>query len=331
MQKLIAGTLVGLAALLGTAMAQDNYPNRVITLVTPYAAGGGTDVLSRILVEALGKNLGQRVIVKNVNGAGGVIGTREVARAQPNGYTLLFHNLGIAIAPTLYPNLNLDPIKDFEPIGLFADSPMVLEASMSFPPRNVKELLDYFKRNKMQIKFASSGMGSPTHLCALEVEKAANTAVNMIQYAGDAPATLDLLAGRVDLLCTGAEGGVVGRILSGDLRAILVTGNKRLDRLPSVPTASEVGLEELSQTSVWFALFAPAGTPKPIIERLSRALQAATRDRGVAQLVAQLDTILFDPQQAVPEALREKLASQVSLWKPLLENAMALESNNGHP
>lgn len=331
MRKLIAGTLVGLAALLAAAMAQllatataqENYPNRVITLVTPYAAGGGSDVLTRILADALGRNLDQKVIVKNVPGAGGVIGTEEVARAQPDGYTLLHHHVGIAVAPTLYPNLNLDPIKEFAPIGLFADLPMVLVARKGFAPSNAKELLDYFKKNNKQITFASSGMGSVTHLCALEFEKAAKTAVTMIQYTGAAPATLDLQAGRVDLLCDVTAGGIVGHIQSGELRAILVTSKKRLADLPNVPTASEVGLEELNQVSAWYGLYAPAGTPKPIIERLSRALQAATRDKSVAQRVAQLETVLFDPRQAVPEALRQELASQVSLWRPLLEKALA--------
>jgi tripartite-type tricarboxylate transporter receptor subunit TctC len=323
MRKIIASVIFSLAALLSNAMAQENYPDRVITLVTPYAAGGGSDVLTRILAEALGKNLGQTVIVKNVTGAGGVIGSQEVARAKPDGYTLLHHHVGIATSPTLYKDLKFDPIKDFEPIGLFAESPMVLVAGKSFPPNNVKELLDYFKKNKTKITFASSGMGSSTHLCAMQVEKAADTQVTMIQYKGAAPATLDVQAGRVNLLCDVTAGGIVGHIKSGELKAFFVTGDKRLATLPDVPTASEVGLKDLSQLTAWYGLYAPAGTPKPIINRLSSALQAAMRDPAVAARVAKLETTLFDPKEGVPDALHEELASQVALWKPLLEKALA--------
>ena len=322
MQKIFATTIV-LLALLGIANAQENYPNRVITLVTPYAAGGGSDVLTRILADALSKNLGQRVIVKNVTGAGGTIGSEEVARAAPDGYTLLHHHVGIATAPTLYKELKFDPIKEFAPVGLFANSPMVMVASKNFPPNNVKELLDYFKKYKKNITFASSGMGSSTHLCAMEFEKAANTQVTMIQYRGAAPATIDVQGGRVNALCDVTAGGIISHIQSGELKAFFVTGDKRLNSLPNVPTSSEAGLDELSQVSAWYGLYAPAGTPKPIVERLSQALQAATRDPDVAARVAKLDTTLFDPSQAVPEALRERLASQVNLWRPLLEKALA--------
>jgi len=199
----------------------------------------------------------------------------------------------------------------------------VLVASKDFSPNNIDELLAYFKKNKKDITFASSGMGSSTHLCAMEFEKAANTQVTMIQYKGAAPATIDVQAGRVDLLCDVTAGGIVAHIRSGELKAFFVTGDRRLDTLPNVPTASEAGLKELTQVSAWYGLYAPAGTPKPIIERLSKALQAVTRDPAVAERVAKLETTLFEPRQAVPEALREELASQVALWKPLLEKALA--------
>ena len=323
MRKIIATTIVGVAALFGTAMAQEQYPAKVITLVTPYAPGGGSDVLTRILADAMSKELGQKVIVKNSAGGGGIVGSQEVVRAKPDGYTLLHHHVGIATSSTLFKDLNFDPIRDFEPVGLFAESPMVIVASKNFAASNVNQLVDYVKKHKKETTVASSGMGSSTHLCAMQFENAANTQVTMIQYKGAAPATIDVQTGRVDLLCDVTAGGIVEHIKSGNLKAYFVTGDKRLASLPNLPTTTEAGLKGLSEVTAWYGLYAPAGTPKPIIERLSVALQAATRDKAVAERVAKLETVLFDSRQAVPEALRQKLASQVALWKPLLEKALA--------
>jgi tripartite-type tricarboxylate transporter receptor subunit TctC len=325
MRKFILAILAGVA-LFGSAAAQDSYPAKTITLVTPYAAGGGSDFLTRVLAEAMRKSLGQQVIVQNVEGAGGVIGSGRVASAPPDGYTLLNHHVGMATAPALYANLEFDTLKSFEPIGLWAETPMVLIARKTMPSANMKELVEYIRKNKDKVTFASSGMGSSTHLCAMLLENAVGATTTMIQYKGAAPATLDLQAGRVDLLCDVTAGSIIGHIQNGSVKAYAVTGAKRLESLPNVPTSAEVGLPELNVTA-WYGLYAPAGTPKPVIDRLSSALKAVTQDQSVAARLAKMETALLSSSVATPEALRDKLASQMELWRQLIQKARAASAN----
>lgn len=321
MRRLLAAVLAVAALFASGTQAQDAYPGRKpITLVTPYAIGGGSDILTRILAEALRKNLGQQVVVQNITGAGGVVGSRAVAQAAPDGYTLLSHHIGLATSPALTKNLQFDPVRSFEHIGLFADTPMVLVSGKSFAANGAKELVEYVKANKDKVTFASSGSGSATHLCALLFEKALGTKVTMIQYKGAAPATLDLIAGRVDLFCDVTAGTILGAIHSGSVKPFFITASRRLESLPNVPTSAEAGLGEINVTA-WYGLYAPAGTPKPIVERLSVALQSATRDPAVAAALAKVETTLFDSKLAVPEALRQRVASQVDLWTPIIQKA----------
>ena len=318
MQRFILG--VGLAILCATAQAQEDFPAKPITLVMPYPAGGGGDYLTRVLAVSLQKSLGKPVVVKNVVGAGGTIGSAEVARAKPDGYTLLNQHVGMATAPTLYKDLTFDPMKSFEPIGLWADTPMALLAGKNFLPSTVKELVSYVKGNKEKVTIASSGMGSVIHLCAMQFEKVMNTKVTMVQYNGGPPAYADVLSGRVDLICDVTASGIIGQIQSGTLKAFVVARDKRLDSLPNLPASSEVDLPDFT-VSVWYGLYAPAGTPKPIIERLSTALQAATKDPLIRAQLAKTETTLLDSSQATPKALREKLSAEMEFWRPLIQNA----------
>jgi tripartite-type tricarboxylate transporter receptor subunit TctC len=319
MRKLIVGTAAVLATFFGSAAAQDAYPSKPITLVTPFAVGGGSDILTRVLAEALRKQLNQTVVVQNVVGAGGVVGSEQVANAAPNGYTLLLHHIGMATAPALYKDLRFDPMKSYEHIGLFADTAMVVVAAKTFAPNNMKELVDYVKKNKDKVTFASSGMGSATHLCAMLFEQTLGENVTMIQYKGAAPALLDVQGGRVDLLCD-VTAGITSQIQAGAVKAFVLTGSKRLETLPNLPTSAESGLAGLN-VSAWYGLYAPAGTPKAIIARLSVALQGATQDPAVAAQLAKMETTLFDPKLATPEAHRERLSSQIRLWTPIIQKA----------
>ena len=319
MRQLILGA--GLATLCATVQAQENYPAKPITLVIPYPAGGGGDFLTRILAESLHKSLGQQVIVKNVTGAGGTIGSAEVARAKPDGYTLLNHHVGMATAPAMYKDLPFDTLKGFEPIGLWADTPMVLLAGKSFVPATMKELVSYVKSNRNKVTIASSGMGSVIHLCAMQFERVIGTKVTMVQYNGGPPAYLDIHSGRVDLICDVTASGIIGQIQSGKLKGFVLAREKRLDSLPNLPTSGEAELPDFT-VSVWYGLYAPAGTPKSVIERLSLALQATTRDPLVAAQLAKTETTLLDPRQATPNALREKLSAEMEFWRPLIQNAL---------
>jgi putative tricarboxylic transport membrane protein len=312
--------VIGVAMLAGAARAQDAYPSKPITLVMPYAVGGGADLMARALADSMRKTLGQPITVVNVVGAGSVVGSRQVANSPPDGYTLLMNHIGLSTAPALFKNLGFDPLKSFEPIGLFSEIPMLVVAGKNFAPNTPRELVQYVQQNKDKVTVASSGQGSGTHLCAMLFEKAIGAKVTMVQYKGSAPAYQDIITGRVDLMCD-STGGSVAQVKGGLVKAFLVTGNKRLSSLPEVPTPAEAGLQDLSLMTVWYALWAPASTPKPIVERLSSALQAATRDPAVVSQLAAWDATPYDPKFATPAALQEMMSSQIKMWGPLIRDA----------
>ena len=307
------------AALLMSAHAAD-YPVRRITLVAPYAAGGGFDGVARILAEALGRNLGQTVIVENVEGGGGIIGARQVANATPDGYTLLMNHMGMATAPLLVKNLGFDPIDSFAPIGLFVRSPALLIGRKDLPANSAPELIAYLKTKGADATVASSGVGSGTDLCADLFEQSIGVNPTHIQYRGAGPAMIDVEASRVDLLCE-TPFGLISHVRSGATKAFVVSGDTRLDSLPDVPTAKELGLQKFSLAVTWYGLYAPAKTPDAVVARLSSALQAAVRDPSVLERMKMLGMDPYDQSQATPEGLRQFLSSQIALLKDVFQQA----------
>ena len=321
MRRIAAFVFAVLLALpaLSSAGAQEAWPSRPITIISPYAPGGASDFLARTLAEALKARLGQPVLVQNVPGAGGTVGTLQASKAKPDGYTLLLNHIGLSTMPALYKKLNFDPLASFEFVGLFAEGPMIMLARKDFAPKNFAELVAYAKANKEKLTFASSGMGSATHLCAMLFQEALGQPLTMVQYKGAAPATLDIRSGQVDVICD-LPTTTSGAIRSGELKAFVLTARRRMASLPDVPTSVEVGMPSL-QMSTWFGLYAPLGTPKPVIETLSKALRDIVVDKGVAQQLEKIETELFPPDQATPEALRARLSSQIELWRPIIEKA----------
>jgi tripartite-type tricarboxylate transporter receptor subunit TctC len=303
----------------GGVHAQDDFPSKGITLVTPFAPGGGSDLVTRVLADGLQNALGQSVVVQNVSGAGGVVGSQFVARAKPDGYTLLLHHIGMATAPALFKDLQLSPLNSFEDIGLFADMPMIIVSGKEFPPKNMAELISYVKAKKTDVTFASSGAGSATHLCALMFESLVGEKVTMVQYRGAAPALIDVQSGRVDLLCD-VTGGIVPHITSGSVKSFVITGSTRLKSIPELPTTDELELKGLD-VSAWYGLYAPSGTPKPVVERLSQALQAVVKNLTVQERLAKMETFVFDAHSATPEAHRKKLTEQIKLWTDVIRKA----------
>lgn len=301
------------------AAAQDAYPSKPITLVVPYAPGGGSDLLGRVLAEGLHARLNQTVVVQNVPGAGSVVGSQFVAKAKPDGYTLLINHVGLSTVPALYKKLNFDPLASYEFVGLYAEAPMLIMARKEFPPKTFAELVAHVKERKDKFTMASSGMGSSTHLCAMLFQEALGVPVTVVQYKGGAPAAIDVRSGQVDAICD-LPTTTSSQIRSGDLRAYLLTAPQRLKSLPDVPTASELGMPSLA-IGVWFGIYAPLGTPQPVIATLSRALREIVQDKAVAEKLAAIETYLLPPDQATPEALRAKLASQIALWTPLIQKA----------
>jgi tripartite-type tricarboxylate transporter receptor subunit TctC len=318
--KLIAAAAALMFAYWIPAASQEAYPGKKqITLVTPFPAGGGSDILTRILGESFRKTLGTQVVVMNVGGAGGTIGSAQVARATPDGYTILLIHIGMSTAPALYKNLTFDPMKSFEHVGLFAEAPKLLMGGKDFAPNNAQELVDYLRIHKDQVNFATAGVGSAGHLCALLLEESLGVRFTQIQYKGGAPALLDVMSGRADLFCE-IPPPLYAHIKSGALKAYMHASEQRMPTLPEVPTSHEVGLKQFTM-SVWYGLYAPAGTPKSVIDRLSQALQDAIRDPGVKADMDKLGIVPFEPSRATPAGLKQHLQSQIDLWTPIIKRA----------
>src|SRR6516164_2209292 len=257
-----------LAAPLG-ANAQ-SYPSRPITVVVPFPAGGPSDVVARIVTEQMSKILGQSMVIENVAGAGGTIGSARVAAAATDGYTLLAGSMGSHVAaPVLTPNLKYDPKRDFAPIGFTAQSPVVIVARKDFPADNLRQFIDYLKRNGDRVKEAHGGVGASSHMACLLFNAQAGVKPSLVAYRGTAPALNDLIGGHVDFFCEQAV-SVAPQIVAGTIKAYAVSSSERLLTLPDVPTAKEDGLDY--EMSIWAGIFAPKGTPTPIVDKLAAAL-----------------------------------------------------------
>src|SRR6266404_5520761 len=271
----ILGVITALMLIgVSSANAQD-YPQKVITIVIPFAPGGPTDTVARLIAAPMSKTLKQQVIVENVGGAGGTIAANRVAKAAPDGYTLLIHHIGHSTAPALYRKLPYDPINDFEPIGLINEVPMTLVAKKDFPAKDLKELITYVKANKDKINLANAGIGAASHLCGMLFMSAIQTELTTVPYNGTGPAMNDLLGGQVDIMCDQTT-NTTSQIKAEKIKVYGVTTRKRVASLPNVPTMDEAGLKGF-EVSVWHGLYAPKGTPKPVIDKLTNALHVALK------------------------------------------------------
>jgi len=296
-----------------------NYPTKVITIVVPFAAGGPTDTLARLIGVPMSKTLKQQVIVENVVGAGGTIAANRVAKASPDGYTLLLHHIGHSTAPALYRNLPYDAIKDFEPIGLVNEVPMTLVAKKDFPPKDLKELISYVKANKDKINLANAGVGAASHLCGMLFMSAIQTELTTVPYNGTGPAMNDLLGGQVDLMCDQTT-NTTSQIKAEKIKVYGVTTLKRMATLPGVPTLDEAGLKGF-EVDVWHGVYAPKATPKPAIDKLTNALQDALKDSNVKQRFSELGAEPVGLDRATPHALEKHLKAEIDKWSPIIKKA----------
>lgn len=310
--KLVAG-LLGLTAI---ANAQDNYPSRPIRLVLGFSAGGGTDVVARILAQKIGENLGKPVVVDNKPGANGNIAAEVVAKAAADGYTLLYNTSAIILSPSLYSRLNYDPQKDFAPVGLAANLPIVLVSNPNAPVRTVKDVVTSLKAHPGELNYGSAGSGNITHLSMLMFENAVGAHGTHVPYRGEAPALADLVSGQVQIYM-GTSGGVVPLIRDKRLRPLAVGSLTRLPWLPQVPTLNESVAAGLELGS-WSGMVAPAGTPQDIIKRVSAALGGALNDKAVqARLSEQGAEVRYAP----PEKYGAFLRSEQARWERLIRQA----------
>lgn len=301
------------------AHAEDFPGSRPVSMMMPYAAGGPGDTVTRITAAGINKALGGTFIVENLAGAGGTIGTAKVAAAPPDGHSLLLMHFGHAANMALYAHLPYDPIKDFEPIGVVAESPMAIVARSDFPAKDFKEFLTYVKAHKDKVTYGYAGVGSAAHLCGLLFFNAIGTTVTGVPYKGTGPALADLMGGQFDFMCDQTL-NVGPSIKAGKIKGYAVTTKQRLAAFPDIPTASEAGLPGFDMT-VWFGLYAPKGTPKPIIDELSKGLQQALQDPDVKSRLAGSGANTVPVDQATPAALRTRLQAEVDRWVPIIHKA----------
>jgi tripartite-type tricarboxylate transporter receptor subunit TctC len=301
-----------------TAVAQD-YPNRPVVMIVPFAAGGPTDVLARHLAVTMGATLKQQIIIENITGAGGTIGTARASKAQPDGYTVLLMHIGIATAPALYRKLPYDAIQDLEPIGRVGDVPMTMVAKKTLPPNNLQEFLAYAKANKDKLTYANAGVASSSHLCGLLFMNKIGMDFNAVPYKGNAPAMNDLIGGQVDLMCDQTT-NTTEQIRSGTIKVYGVTSKTRVPSLPDLPTLDEQGLTGF-EVVAWYGLWAPKGTPKVALDFLDRALQIAVQDATFGARMADLGAVPATAAKATSESLRSFLKSEIDLWGPIIKQA----------
>jgi tripartite-type tricarboxylate transporter receptor subunit TctC len=298
--------------------AAEGYPDRNITMVVPFSAGGPTDTVTRLIAEPMSGELGVQIVVQNVEGAGGTVAAGEVSQAQPDGYTVLMHHIGMSTAPALYADLPYNPLEDFKTVGLVTEVPMTIIARRDFQPNTLQELVDYVKANANTITYANAGIGAASHLCGLLFQRAIGVKLQEVPYEGTGPALTDIVGGQVDFMCDQTT-NTTGQIKSGEVKAYAVTTEERVESLPNLPTATEAGLD--LQLTVWHGLYVPADTPDEVVQTLSDALKVALADQGVIDKLAELGTAPVAEDRATPEAHRQQLEEQIELWGPVIEEA----------
>jgi tripartite-type tricarboxylate transporter receptor subunit TctC len=302
----------------GAAAAQQ-YPTRQINMLVPFAAGGPTDTVARVTAQAMSKPLGQTVIVENKPSAGGILAPEQVKNAKPDGYTILIHHIGMATTVALYRQLRFNPLTDFEYIGLINEVPMTIIANEKVPAKDLKEFLAYIKANKDKVSYANAGIGAASHLCGMLFMSAIQTDFLTVPYKGTGPAMNDLLGGQVTFMCDQTT-STTSQIKGGKVKVYGVTAASRVASLPDVPTLQEQGLKG-ADVAIWHGLYAPKGTPKPVIDRLVGALQGALQDADVRKRFADLGATTFPVARATPAALQAHLKAEIDKWGPLIKKA----------
>ena len=313
---LIAAT----AAILATGALAQSYPARPVTMIVPFAAGGPTDIIARIVTEHMTRTLGQQIVIENVGGAGGTVGITRASQAQPDGYTIMMGHMGThGAAPALYPNLKYDPAKSFAPIGLAAGTPILIVTKKDFAAKDLKGFVDQVKTNGAKLNEANAGVGSVSHTTCTLLQHLTQGKFTRVAYRGTGPALNDLVAGQVDFACDQIV-NLVPQIQAGNIKALAVATPERSPSLPDVPTTKEAGMPDY-EVSAWNAIFAPKGTPPEVVKALAAALDKALDDDNVKKRLAELGGTIPNKQERTPEALQKLVESEVARWTPILKAA----------
>jgi tripartite-type tricarboxylate transporter receptor subunit TctC len=319
----IAAAALGFAA---SALAQ-GYPAKPIQMVVPFTAGGPTDTVARSLALAMSKHLGQSVVVENVGGAGGTVGAARVKNAQPDGYSVLLHHIGMSTAPTLYRKLAYNPLTDFETLGLVVDVPMTLIARSDFPADNFADFLKYVKANSTKLNLANAGIGAASHLCGLLFMSAIETDLTTVPFKGTADVLNALLAKQVDFTCdqtTNTTSHILAHVAdkTKGVKVYGVTSPKRVATLPNVPTLQELGMKGF-EVGVWHGVYAPKGTPKAATDKLVAAMQAAVKDPDFVKRMTDLGAAIYGADKITPAAHAAHLRAEIDRWAPIIKKAGA--------
>jgi len=304
------------------AVAAHAYPDKPITLVVPFAAGGPTDKVARDLGVALSKQLkGQSIVIDNVGGAGGTLGAAKVAKAAPDGYTLLVHHIGMATSPALYRKMPYDTLGDFEYLGMINDVPMTLVGRSTLPANNFGELVKWLEANKGKINLANAGLGAASHLCGLLFQQSLKIDMTTVPYKGTAPAMTDLLGGQVDIMCDQTT-NTSGQIEAGKVKAYAVTSPKRLTTpvLAKLPTLDESGMKGFN-VGIWHGMYAPKGTPKAIQEQLNAALRAALKDADFVKKQEALGAVVMTDARTGQVEHKKFVEAEIAKWGPVIKAA----------
>jgi tripartite-type tricarboxylate transporter receptor subunit TctC len=316
MKKIVALAVLGIAFGHTNALGQQ-FPTKPITLVVPAAAGGPTDTVARMVGEAMGRRLGQQVIVENMGGAGGTIGMARVAKAAPDGYTVAVWHIAQATAPALYDNLRYNVLEDFDSIGRITDVPMTIVGKTALTQASIADLIGWIKQKQKDVTYAHAGIGSASHLCAMMFMHATGTQMTAVSYRGTGPAMTDLLGGQFDMMCDQTT-TTTNQIKEGKIKGYAVTTRERLKVLSNLPTLAESGLKDFEVTA-WHAMWAPKGIPADASAKLSAALQAALKDQAVIDRMASLGTEPVKAEMATPAALAAQLRSEVPRWGAVIK------------
>jgi tripartite-type tricarboxylate transporter receptor subunit TctC len=320
--KSLVSSLALAAVLASPAAARGAYPERPITMIVPFAAGGPTDVIARIVAEHMSRTLGQQVVIENVTGAGGTTGIARAAQAAPDGYTIAMGHMGThGAAPAVYPDIKYDPVKDFAPVGLAAGTPIVIVAKKDFPAKNLKEFLGVLKTGSEKLNEAHAGVGSVSFTTCALFNSLAGAKPTRVTYRGTGPALNDLVAGQVDYMCDQIV-NLVPQIQAGTIKAYAVALPQRSPALPDVPTTKEAGMPDF-QVSAWNAVFAPKGTSPEIVKKLNAALVKAVEDPATSKRILDLGGDLSNKEARTPEGLRKLVESEVARWNKVLKQTGA--------
>jgi tripartite-type tricarboxylate transporter receptor subunit TctC len=318
-KRFIAGAAAVWMAAAPVWVGAQSYPSRPITMVIPFAAGGPTDALGRVVAQSMGTILNQRVIVENVTGGGGTLARQKTAQAQPDGYTVILAGLGTATSVTLYRKLTFNPLESFDTVGLAAKVPMVLVGRRDLPAKNIAELVKYINGNQDKVTYGDGGLGSGSQFCGLLLMTSLNAKMTTVSYRGSGPAMLDLLGGRVDLLCDQTT-TTLPQISNGTIKAYAVTTKTRVPTAPELPTLNESGLRDF-ELSNWYGLMLRKGTPKATIDRLAAALRASIADPLVVKRLSEFGAIPATQELATPEAFATFFRAEVDKWAPIIKAA----------